>query len=159
MSEYVIVFTHTSGNVCVCCPTGSLSLSETKAKDTPPDSILIRTSQLPTHNDDFFNCWEISGNSIIVNMTKAKEQTKTRLRAERTPLLAALDVQFQRALEDGTSTTEIVAEKRRLRDITLFVDQATTLNQLRAVKCASTSLEDPIADEPAVFTPLDPETL
>ena len=34
----------------------------------------------------------------------------------RTSLLAELDVQFQRALETGTSTTDIVAKKQALRD-------------------------------------------
>ncbi len=37
--------------------------------------------------------------AIQVNITKAKDITKDRLRQERTPKLEALDVQFQRALE------------------------------------------------------------
>jgi len=37
--------------------------------------------------------------SITINITKAKAITKDRLRAERTPLLQAQDVAFQRALE------------------------------------------------------------
>ena len=36
---------------------------------------------------------------ITINLDKAKEITKDRLRAERTPLLQAQDVAFQRALE------------------------------------------------------------
>jgi hypothetical protein len=71
---------------------------------------------------------------ITVNLTKAKELTKQRLRTEREPLLAALDVQFQRALEDNSSTAAIVAEKQRLRDITDLADTATTLNQLSQLK-------------------------
>lgn len=71
---------------------------------------------------------------ITVNLTKAKELTKQRLRREREPLLAALDVQFQRALEDNSSTTAIVAEKQRLRDITDLADTATTLNELSLLK-------------------------
>jgi hypothetical protein len=70
---------------------------------------------------------------ITVNINKAKEITKDRLRAERTPLLQAQDVAFQRALEEGADTTAIVAEKQRLRDITQLADQATTLDQLKAI--------------------------
>jgi hypothetical protein len=69
--------------------------------------------------------------SITINITKAKAITKDRLRVERTPLLQAQDVAFQRALESGADTTAIVAEKQRLRDITQLAEQATTLEQLK----------------------------
>jgi hypothetical protein len=71
---------------------------------------------------------------ITINFDKAKEITKERLRAERTPLLQAQDVAFQRATEEGKDTTAIVAEKQRLRDITNLADQSTTLEQLAALK-------------------------
>ena len=70
---------------------------------------------------------------ITINLDKAKDITKDRLRAERKPLLEALDVQFQRALETGAPTTEIVAEKQRLRDITLLADQATSTDELKGI--------------------------
>ena len=75
--------------------------------------------------------------TVTVNLAKAKEITKNRLRAERTPLLAAQDVAFQRALETGADTTAIVAEKQRLRDITLLADSATTLDELRGLKAGA----------------------
>jgi hypothetical protein len=68
---------------------------------------------------------------ITINFDKAKAITKERLRAERKPLLEAQDVLFQRALEAGSNTSEIVAEKQRLRDITKLADQATTLDELK----------------------------
>ena len=71
---------------------------------------------------------------IVINLEKAKAITKDKLRAERTPLLQAQDVAFQRALESGADTTAIVAEKQRLRDITLLADQATTLEELKAIE-------------------------
>jgi hypothetical protein len=70
---------------------------------------------------------------IKVNLDKAKDITKNKLRDERTPLLQALDVQFQRALETGADTTPIVTEKQRLRDITNLVNEVTTLEELKAV--------------------------
>jgi hypothetical protein len=70
---------------------------------------------------------------ITINMDKAKAITKTRLRAEREPLLAAQDVAFQRALETSADTSAIVAEKQRLRDITKLADAATTLEELKAI--------------------------
>lgn len=72
---------------------------------------------------------------ISIDIDKAKAITKSRLRAERAPLLAALDVAFQRALESGSDTAAIVAEKQRLRDITNLVDTCTTTDELRSLKC------------------------
>lgn len=71
--------------------------------------------------------------SITVNLNKAKEITKDRLRAERASLLQALDVQFQRALETSADTSAIVIEKQRLRDITALVDQAQNLDELKNI--------------------------
>lgn len=70
---------------------------------------------------------------ITINLDKAKAITKERLRAERTPLLQAQDVAFQRAIEEGADTSAIVAEKQRLRDITKLADQATTLEELKGI--------------------------
>lgn len=72
---------------------------------------------------------------ISIDIDKAKAITKSRLRAERAPLLAAQDVAFQRALESGSDTAAIVAEKQRLRDITNLVDACTTTDQLRGLSC------------------------
>ena len=70
---------------------------------------------------------------MTVNMTKAKALTKDRLRADRKPLLEAQDVLFMRAQEAGSSTTDIVTEKQRLRDITGdYVDDMDTLAKLKA---------------------------
>jgi hypothetical protein len=70
---------------------------------------------------------------ITVNLNKAKDITKDRLRVERAPLLQAQDVAFQRALEEGADTSAVVAEKQRLRDITQLADQATTVEELKAI--------------------------
>ena len=70
---------------------------------------------------------------ITINLDKAKVITKERLRAERAPLLTALDVQYQRAQEDGRDTTIIISEKQRLRDVTKLADTAMTLDELKAL--------------------------
>jgi hypothetical protein len=72
--------------------------------------------------------------AIIIDINKAKDITKDRLRAERKPLLEAQDVAFQRALEINADTSAIVAEKQRLRDITTLVDTANTVEELKALE-------------------------
>ena len=70
---------------------------------------------------------------ITVNLTKAKDITKNRLRADRKPLLAEQDVLFMQAQESEADTTDIVAEKQRLRDITKDADACTTTDELKAL--------------------------
>ncbi len=70
---------------------------------------------------------------ITIDFTKAQGITKERLRVDRTPLMLAQDVAFQRALESGTDTTIIISEKQRLRDVTKLADKATTLDELKAL--------------------------
>lgn len=132
----VIIFTNDNGGVSVCIPTGELDIQAVKAKDTPSHSVIVQDSELPQADNDFFDAWELSGSTVSVNLDKAKTITKTRLRAERAPLLAAQDVAFQRALETGADTTAIVAEKQRLRDITNQADACTSTAELRALKVA-----------------------
>ena len=69
--------------------------------------------------------------AIIIDINKAKDITKDRLRIERKPLLEAQDVAFQRALESNADTSAIVAEKQRLRDITNQVNTMTTVEELK----------------------------
>jgi len=68
---------------------------------------------------------------INIDFGKAVVITQDRLRAERKPLMEAQDVLFQRALETGTDTKAIVAEKQRLRDITKI--SVTTLDELKGL--------------------------
>ena len=68
---------------------------------------------------------------ITVNITKAKEIVKEKLRRDRKPLLEAQDILFMKAQEAGLDTAAIVAEKQRLRDITNDVDSMTTEAQLK----------------------------
>lgn len=53
---------------------------------------------------------------ISIDMAKAREIHKEKIREARTPKLAELDIEFQKALETGASTTDIVSKKQALRD-------------------------------------------
>ena len=69
-----------------------------------------------------------------VDMAKAREIHKTNIRAARTPKLAELDIEFQKALETGASTTDIVAKKQALRDAPAAdnISSAATTDDLKA---------------------------
>lgn len=72
---------------------------------------------------------------ITINMAKARDMQRGKMREARTPLLSALDVQFQRALEANEDTSAIVAKKQALRDVTAdpAIEAAQTINELKAV--------------------------
>lgn len=130
----VIIFQNEQGGVSVCIPTGELPIEQVLTKDCPAGAIIVDSDTLPNEHNDFFNAWELADGVVTVNIDKAKEITKDRLRQERAPLLVAQDVLYMRATEQGADTTAIVAEKQRLRDITKLADQATTLDELKQIE-------------------------
>jgi len=71
---------------------------------------------------------------IKTDMTKAKELFKDNVRIARTPKLAALDVEFQKALETSGDTAEIVSKKQALRDAPAAsaISAASTETELKA---------------------------
>ena len=71
---------------------------------------------------------------ITTDMAKAREVHKNNIRLARTPKLAELDVEFQKALETSSSTTDIVAKKQALRDAPAdsAIAAATTEDELKA---------------------------
>lgn len=135
----VIIFKNDQGGVATCIPTGEISIDAVLTKDVPAGrgARIVDQMSLPIQHNDFYDAWEMDDTTVTVNLAKAKEITKNRLRAERAPLLAAQDVLFMRATEQGADTTAIVAEKQRLRDITKLADSATTLDELRAIKAGA----------------------
>ena len=85
----------------------------------------------------FRNAWEPQAGKVEVSMTKAREIHKNRLREIRAPKLAALDVEYQRADEQGDAVAKaaIAAQKQALRDVTAdpAIDAAKTPEELKAV--------------------------
>ena len=70
---------------------------------------------------------------IVVNITKAKNIWKDKIRRARKPKLESLDVEFMQAQETGADTSAIVAKKKELRDYPAQVDSATTTDEIKAV--------------------------
>ena len=68
-----------------------------------------------------------------VDMAKAKEIHKSKIREARISKLAELDIEFQKAQETGSSTTDIIAKKQALRDAPAdsAINSATTTDDLK----------------------------
>ena len=84
----------------------------------------------------FRQAWQPQGPVIAVNMEKAKEIWRHKIRIQRDKLWQDLDSQFMKALETNADTTAIVAKKQNLRDAPNHpdIDAATTPEQLKAVQ-------------------------
>ena len=69
-----------------------------------------------------------------IDMAKARHIHKNKIRKARTPKLAELDIEFQKALETGSSTTDIVNKKQALRDAPANsdIDSASDTDALKA---------------------------
>jgi hypothetical protein len=70
---------------------------------------------------------------IIIDIPKAKDIWKNKIREARKPALEKLDVDFMRATEQGNDTTTIVADKQTLRDLPSQVDTANTVDEIKTV--------------------------
>lgn len=70
---------------------------------------------------------------ITIDISKAKEVWKNKIRVARKPALEKLDVDFIKAQEQGNDTTSIVADKNTLRDLPSQVDIATTVDEIKVV--------------------------
>ena len=70
---------------------------------------------------------------VTINITKAKEIWKDKIRFARKPKLEELDVEFIKAQEVNEDTSAIVTKKQELRDYPALVDSATTTDEIKAV--------------------------
>ena len=104
-----IIYTNSDGTVSIINPTGDVNDA---IKDVPSGLSyeIVEDSAIPTDRS-FRNAWKQNSKTIETDMTKAKEIHKDKIRIARTPKLAELDIEFQKALETSSSTTDIVAKK------------------------------------------------
>ena len=70
---------------------------------------------------------------VTVNITKAKDIWKDKIRRARKPKLEELDVEFVKAQEINADTSAIVTKKQELRDFPSQVDSATTTDEIKVV--------------------------
>ena len=73
---------------------------------------------------------------IEINLEKALEIHKTKIREKRELVFKDLDIQFMKALEQGNTilSAEIGAKKQALRDITdIDISNISTLDELKQI--------------------------
>lgn len=139
MSKRIIYTRPEDGGVSIVIPAPGVSIEEAQ-KAIPPGIPyeIVDTVTIPSDRA-FRGAWEHdtteAPEKIRIHLEKAQEITKERLRAEREPLLKEQDIAFQKALETGSDTSDVIAKKQRLRDITKLVDTESDIEKLKTLSC------------------------
>ena len=92
-------------------------MATTYIVDKDGNQIDASTATVPSDRH-FRGAWSLSGTVISEDMTEAKKIFQDKIREVRTPLLAAEDVVYMKALEadDADAKTASVNKKKALRD-------------------------------------------
>ena len=99
------------------CP---MTDEEIIAKDVPTKNFrVIKRTEIDKLDQRFvpnaFICDE--NMNPVVDLKKAKEVWRNRIRLKRVPVLQALDVEYLKASEKNEDTSEITEKKQQLRDL------------------------------------------
>ena len=127
----------TETGIAVVHPTGEVPVETLMITAVPEEyrstARIVEDDCIPADRT-FRDAWDFDDDGIITEqIDKAKEIHKDRLRAERKPLFAELDVKYIRNLEEGGEVAGIINEKQRLRDITKLVDKCKTIDEIKAI--------------------------
>jgi hypothetical protein len=103
-------------------------------KDVPEGVEYAIVDDLSYIDNEYFDGYIYSDRAAIPDIAACKNIHLDKFRAARSPKLAALDVAFMRAVEQGDATKqeEIAAQKQELRDVTKIA-LPNTLPEIKAI--------------------------
>jgi len=123
-------------------------MATTYIVDKDGNQIDASTATVPSDRH-FRGAWSLSGTVISEDMTEAKKIFQDKIREVRTPLLAAEDVVYMKALEadDADAKTASVNKKKALRDAPAAsaISSADTITKLKAAWDTSVLGDSPYA--------------
>ena len=123
-------------------------MATTNIVDKDGNTISASDATVPSDRH-FRGAWTLSGKTISEDLAVAKTIFKDKVREARTPLLAAEDVVYMKALEAGDSTAQAasVAKKKALRDAPAAsaISSADTIAKLKAAWDTSVLGDSPYA--------------
>ena len=125
-----------------------IPMATTNIVDKDGNSISASDATVPSDRH-FRGAWSLSGKTISEDLAVAKTIFKDKIREARTPLLAAEDVVYMKALEAGDSSAQSasVTKKKALRDAPAAsaIANADTIAKLKAAWDTSTLGDSPYA--------------
>ena len=141
MSDKRIVYQGENGETCVVIPAPQYSgtmddlLKQVVPENCRDSADIVEVNTIP-NDRTFRDAWVTSkGKSAEIDLSKAKEEAKIKVRQARTPKFAELDVAYQRADEAGDSDTKtaVATKKQTARDATknTKITGADTVDKLK----------------------------
>ena len=136
-SDYRFIYLNDKGNISIVMPCDQTThtLDEIKAKCCPSGKTIytVDKSTIPTDRS-FRDAWTYTDSAFGIDMAKAKEIHKGNIRIAREDKLRELDIEFTKALESGTNTSDIGTKRQALRDAPAdsAIDAATDEAGLKA---------------------------
>lgn len=135
-----IFYKQQDNKIAMISPASAMPIDEV-LRDFPEatEYIVVEEDQIPEKNNllEFFDALTIdmSAQAISFDIAKAREITKKRLRKEREPMFLQNDILIRDAQIENDSEKLLVgiAERDRLRNITLLVNNSDSLEQLRNI--------------------------
>jgi len=127
-----IIYPLDNNKLGVLEPLPELSVEEAAEKGVPagkPHGV-IESNEIDL---EFVGLYEYKDGKAVLDISKAKEIHFDKFRAARTSLLAALDIEYLKADEQGNLELkkEIAAKKQALRDVT-SIKLPNTLDKIKA---------------------------
>lgn len=140
MENVRIIFDNPDGTMGIIVPVADcgLTIDEIAAKDVPAGAPyqIVSSSNLPVDRT-FRAAWRrIDEFSVRVDLEASKAVYRNKVRQFRAPLLAALDVEYSKAVEKGLPTDAIVAKKNTLRDAPAsdLIANCQTVEELKVLR-------------------------
>lgn len=72
MSQVIVYQNTDAPNVCVCYPSGEMSIEAVMAKDCPAGSLIVDDSTLP-QDHAYFDAWRLVNGVVVVDEEAAKQ--------------------------------------------------------------------------------------
>ena len=134
----VIIYNQENGIMAVCVPAlnSGLTVEQIAEKDCPEGANIIDRTDLDSLDNEFRNAWSCDADmNPIINIVKARDIWRDKIRNARKPKLEELDIQYMRAQEAGEDTSAIVETKNKLRDFPAKpeITSATTVEELKVI--------------------------
>lgn len=148
----VIVYDPPDGPTAIVYPSKSWIRSGRRLQDLAAEVVpagvpyqIVEDRVIP-RDRTFRDAWRRNAESIGVNMTKAREIHREKVRRARKPRLEALDVEQMRRLEmPGADVSDVAQRKQRLRDMPADpeIENAKSPQALKAIWDAEMLGESP----------------
>lgn len=117
---FIIYPQQPDNKLAVLIPTGELPIEEVAAKDVPQGTPYAIVDSLEGVDNDYFDGFIYADGEAAADIARVKSIHLDKFREARKPKLAALDVDYMKAIEveDGVKAAQIAIKKQELRDIT-----------------------------------------